>query len=387
MLLLSSLSCKNKGTETVNPQPVADEVPPSLRDNKKATEIIRLTDKEKTELAIQTAQVSSNFVDYEISAPGVVFPAPDHSSIISSPINGQVIKINIHEGGWVNKGQEMFRLQSLEFGNLISEYLQAQAEEDFQTNRLKRLETLVEETISSESELERATSEYQRAVASSKSAYAKLRAVGVPDSEIKLFREAKDFDPTLKIYSPISGVVEKNFVELGQSVNALENLSRVLDTRDVLVRGYVSPNDAQMIMPGNQVVLTKREQQGTSIKTTITSINPGLDEASKSVIVNIMVKADNGWPKPGENLRLIITSETKKESIAIPLEALTYDGNDAIVFVKKTEDSFEKRPIQVDEIRDQYVYVLSGLMAGEEVAVTKVFSLKALSRFDVISEE
>jgi membrane fusion protein, heavy metal efflux system len=64
----------------------------------------------------------------------------------------------------------------------------------------------------------------------------------------------------LHIHAPISGVVEKNFVEMGQSVNALENLSRILDTRVVLVRGYVSPDDARLIEPGDSVYMMRRDE-------------------------------------------------------------------------------------------------------------------------------
>ena len=73
--------------------------------------------------------------------------------------------------------------------------------------------------------------------------------------------------------------------------------------------------------------------------------------------------------------------------MAIQLQALTYDGDQTIGFVKKDANTFERRPIEVDQIKGDFVFVASGLSAGEEVAVTKVFSLKALSRFDIISEE
>jgi cobalt-zinc-cadmium efflux system membrane fusion protein len=380
------ISCDTKNPE-VKDQNIQTELPPSLKEKNKGIFLVRLSDKQTTELSIQTNSVKRNFVDYSIVAPGVVFPAPGHTSIISTPINGQVIRINVHEGDWVNKGQELFRIQSLEFGTLISEYLQAQAEEIFQTNRMTRLKQLVEESISSATELDRATSEYQRAMASVKSAYAKLKAVGVPDKEIVKFRDAQTFDPTLKVYTPISGVIEKNFVELGQSVNSLENLSRVLNTQKVLIRGYVSPKDARLMLIGDSVTISKREQPESLINATVTSMNPGLDEINRSVVANIIIPTKNGWPKPGENLRLSITSKTQKEIVAIPLEALTYDGNQAIVFVKKESDVFEKRVILVDEIKERFVFVESGLAINEEIAVTKVFSLKALSRFDIISEE
>lgn len=387
MILFSFAAC-NSGNEQKEEKAVIEtDVPPSLKDGTEKVVTIKLSDKERDELSIKTEVIKSEFVDHQILAPGVVFPSPGHSSIISTPINGQVTAIKVYEGSWVNKGQELFRIQSLEYGNLISEYLQAYAQESFQKSRLARLEQLVEERISSTSELEQATAEYKRASASLKSAYAKLRAVGVPDSEIAQLSNSGNFEPTLKIVAPINGVIEKNFVELGQSVNALENLSRVLDTRQVLIRGYVSPGDAVLVEPGNLVDISKREQEDITIKGKITSINPGLDENSRSVVVNIIIPSEDGWPKPGENLRLAITSGSQKETVAIHLQALTYDGDQPIVFVKKDDNIFERRPIEVDQIKGDYVFVASGLSAGEEVAVTKVFSLKALSRFDIISEE
>ena len=387
MILFSFAAC-NSGNEPKEEKAVIEtDVPPSLKDGTEKVVTIKLSDKERDELSIKTEVIKSEFVDHQILAPGVVFPSPGHSSIISTPINGQVTAIKVYEGSWVNKGQELFRIQSLEYGNLISEYLQAYAQESFQKSRLARLEQLVEERISSTSELEQATAEYQRASASLKSAYAKLRAVGVPDSEIAQLSNSGNFEPTLKIVAPINGVIEKNFVELGQSVNALENLSRVLDTREVLVRGYVSPGDAVLVEAGNAVDISKREQEDVTIKGKITSVNPGLDETSRSVVVNIIIPSEDGWPKPGENLRLAITSESQKETVAIQLQALTYDGDQPIVFVKKDGNTFERRPIEVDQIKGDFVFVASGLSAGEEVAVTKVFSLKALSRFDIISEE
>jgi len=71
----------------------------------------------------------------------------------------------------------------------------------------------------------------------------------------------------------------------------------------------------------------------------------------------------------------------------VPMDALTYEGNDPTVFVKVSESTFEKRKIDVQDIRDKYAVVRSGLDKGEHLAVSQVFSLKALSRFEKIAEE
>ena len=385
ILLLIAASCGSK-TEPAQKEKTGTDTPPSIS-GIKPENLIKLSGKEQAELKIQTIPVTSSMQRFSITAPGVVFPAPNHISIISTPINGRISKIKIQEGQPVRQGQDLFSIESLEFGNMVSEYLQAVSEETFQTSRLQRLEQLVEQTISSKSELDRARSDFQRAKTSVIAAVSKLKAIGVPDKEINAFRTAESIDPTLKIQSPISGILDQRSVELGQSVNALQTLAHVLDMSHVLVRGYVSPEDARFIQPGDSVKLSRRQNDPFAMRAVVTSINPGLDENNRSVIVNILLATSGNWPKPGENLHLSIVTSSNTEVITVPMEALTYEGNDPVVFVKISDSAFEKRKIDVQEFRDKYAVVRKGLDKGEQLAFTQVFSLKALSRFSKISEE
>ncbi len=384
-LLTLSSSCGNK-TETAQKESVETDSPPSVS-GIKPENLVKLTGKELAELKIQTIPVTSSLQKYSITVPGVVFPAPNHISIISTPIDGRISKISVQEGQQVRMGQEIFSIESLEFGNMVSEYLQAVSEETFQTSRLQRMEQLVEQTISSKSELDRAKSDFQRAKTSVIAAVSKLKAIGVPDKEINDFKTAESIDPTLKIHSPISGVLDQRSVELGQSVNALQMLARVLDISHVLVRGYVSPEDAQFISSGDSVKISRRQYDKFEMKAVVTSINPGLDENNRSVVINILLATNESWPKPGENLHLSIVTLSRTEVVTIPMGALTYEGNDPIVFVKISETTFEKRKVDVQEFRDKFAVIRKGLDKNEQLAVTQIFSLKALSRFDKIAEE
>lgn len=378
-------ACGGKTTPETQEKANSD-TPPSIS-GVKAADLIRLSEKEQNELKIQVQPVTSATQKYRIAAPGVVFPAPNHISIISTPINGRISKIEVQEGQAVRTGQELFCIESLEFGNMVSEYLQAISEETFQSSRLQRLEQLVEQTISSKSELDRARSDFQRAKTAVIASVSKLKAIGVSDKEINAFKTAESIDPTLKVQSPINGILDQRSVELGQAVNALQNLARVLDISHVLVRGYVSPEDARFIAVGDSVLITRRQNDTFALNAQVSSINPGLDENNRSVIVNILLATESNWPKPGENLHLAIQTSSPVEVITVPMEALTYEGNDPIVFVQKSDLIFEKRKIEVPEFRGKYAVVRKGLDKNEKIAVSQVFSLKALSRFDKISEE
>jgi len=384
-LMVIVSACGNK-TETVKKESAETDSPPSVS-GVIPENLVKLSAKEISELKIQILPVTSSLQRYSIAVPGVVFPAPNHISIISTPIDGRISKISVQEGQPVRMGQELFCIESLEFGNMVSEYLQAVSEETFQTSRLQRMEQLVEQTISSKSELDRAKSDFQRAKTTVIAAVSKLKAIGVPDKEINDFKTAESIDPTLKIHSPISGILDQRSVELGQSVNALQMLARVLDISHVLVRGYVSPEDARFINAGDSVKISRRQNDTFEMNSVVTSINPGLDENNRSVVVNVLLATNENWPKPGENLHLSIVTLSRTEVLTIPMEALTYEGNDPIVFVKVSETSFEKRKVDVQEFRDKFAVIRKGLDKNEQLAVTQIFSLKALSRFDKIAEE
>ncbi|MGQ7870166.1 efflux RND transporter periplasmic adaptor subunit [Sunxiuqinia sp. sy24] len=364
-----------------------EESPPSVSGKPEGKLIIQLSEKEKEELKIVTASVSSTIQNYSLLVPGVVFPASGYVSIISTPLDGRLSAVLVSDGDPVRKGQELFKIESLVFGNLVAEYLQGLAEERFQTTRLERLKQLVEQSISSKSELDRAMSDYQRASAASIAAVAKLKAIGVPDHEIEAFKSAENIDPSLKIHAPIAGKFDQRMVELGQSVNALEKLGRIIDTQKVLIRGYLSPEDARSIQTGDSVQIGRRDNDQLGIATVVSSVNPGLDEENRSVVVNVEIYPVDGWPKPGENVRMEIATSSLGEVFAVPLKAVTYDGNQAIVFVRKDDRTFEKRRIEIAEIRDQLAIVSGGMQNDEEVAISQVFSLKALSRFELITEE
>ena len=380
------VACSGGGSQ-LEPEIDVMETPPSISGDAGEKQIIHLSEKEIAELKIATAIVTSNIQNYSLQAPGVVFPASNYVSIISTPIDGRISSILVREGESVKKGEELFRIESLDFGNMIAEYLQAIAEEKFQVSRLERLKQLVAQTISSTSELDKATSEYQRAVAQSISSFAKLKAIGVADDEIEALKIAEQIDPSLKIHASISGSFDQRMVELGQSVNALEQLGRIIDLNKVLVKAYLSPEDARFVNSGDNATISLRENDSMSLSAVVSSINPGLDEDNRSVVVNIEVKPQSNWPKPGENVRVEISTNSMGEVFAVPLKAVTYDGNQAVVFVKKSENTFEKRTIDISETLDEFAIAKSGIYENDELAVSQVFSLKALSRYELISEE
>lgn len=367
-------------------QPVSS--PPSLNSQPvvPALKQLKLNKVQLEKLQIQTSPVVKEALTFDIDAPGVVTPAPDYVSVISAPINGIVVAINAHEGEAVARGEVLLELESLEFADLVAALLQTQAESQYREGMVRRLKQLVEKQIRPQRDLEKAESDLSRARASAQAANARLLAVGVTKEQIERWKSGSGDHPHLQIRSPIAGTITEHLIDRGQAVSAMQRMGLVVNNEQVLIKGFVAPEDAALLQPGSRAVVGLRESPGEEIESVIKTIVPVLDEVNRSLTVNIQLPTRNGRPHPGQNVRLVLTAKLPEPMIIVPIGAVAFDGENAVVFVEKKEGWFEQRLIKIQKMAGEFAIVESGLEAGENLAITQIFSLKALARYEEFAE-
>jgi len=387
MLLFLSGCGSETGGEATNTDP---GTPPSIS-NRQAEQVIHLSEQQAADLNIQHYTVQSEQVSFDINAPGQVYAAPGRISAVSSPINGRVSQIHAHEGERVQRGDPLLELESLEFANLVGDYLEATAEITYQQQQVDRLQVLTEERISPQRTLERAQADLRRAKTRQSASIARLRAVGIRSEEMEQWDPfTSEPKAELTIDAPISGVLNRHLIDLGQAVNSYDMLLDIIDNTEVLVRGFVSPADAPFVRPGTKVVITEKTEDGTPqlkrVDGEVTSINPALDENNRSVVLNSIISTVDGWPIVGQSVRMKYAAQSQDSKFTIPLSAIQFEEQEAAVFVRQAEMEYVKRVVQVDRMTDDRAVISSGLEPGEQIAVTQVFSLKALERFEQFSD-
>lgn len=387
--LLAFGGCSGTST-TETPTTEETGTPPSLR-SEQVTQTVRLTQEQAENLNIQTYTATAEPVSFSIEAPGEVFPAPERISVLSAPIDGRVSNIYAHEGERVSKGDPLLELESLEFANLVAAYLEATAEITFQRQQVERLEVLTEDKISPLRNLERAQADLRLAQTRQSAALARLKAVGITESQTKMWDPfASDPNAKLTIYASIDGVLNEHLIEMGESVTAYQRLLDIIDNREVLVRGFIAPEDAYFIQPGTELTINERASRNGvsahSLNAKVTTINPALDQNNRSVVLNSIVKTEGNWPLVGQSVRLTYQAQPEENTINIPITAVQYEQSDATVFVQLSDLEYEKRTVSIARITDEHAILNDGLEPGEKVAVTQVFSLKALERFEQFAD-
>lgn len=346
---------------------------------KKYQEII-LTKEQSDILKIKTSKVEKKSLDYSLVVASTVFPAPSNVARVSSPINGRVIKKYKNDGDRVAKEDIVCELESLEFADLIADLIKAKSELGFQKSKLDRNIQLKEKGISTESRLEEIRADYERSVAAVAAAKARLRSVGVPETQIDQFNANNIKYPVLKILSPMSGIINEDLIVPGQSVTAYENMMTIVNLSKVQIRGYIAPEDLRLVGSGDRFIVYSKDDPDQYLEGNIGTINPSIDEMNKSITVNSIVATKKEWPKPGQILRMEISTGTEEPVIGIPLEAIIYQGEEPYVFVKQTDLKYILRPVRIRKSTEKMAIIDEGLNPGEEIAVSNVFDLKALSQ-------
>lgn len=387
MALIGMTSCL--GNEEITPEEETG-VPPSLQTSETA-QTIQLTQQQADNLNILIYTVNNEPVTFSIDAPGEVFAAPERISVVSAPIDGRVSNIFVHEGERVSKGDPLLELESLEFANLVADYLEATAEITYQQQQVERLVVLTEEKISPLRTLERAEADLRLAQTKQSAALARLRAVGITNQQIREWDPLMS-DPNAKLtfYASIDGVLNEHLIEMGESVTAYQKLLDIIDNTEVLVRGFVAPEDAVFIQPGTPVNISERASRedvsAHNIDALVTTVNPALDQNNKSVVMNSIVRTAQNWPMVGQSVRMSYKASPAENTVSIPISSVQFEQSNATVFVQHSELEYELREVIVARLTAEYAIINSGLEPGEKIAVSQVFSLKAMERFEQFAD-
>lgn len=383
LLVLSLSACRKASIEVLLPE--AAGVPPLLdaTSDSMAYRVVRLD--AASQRLVQVVPVSYQQASYTISAPGEVYPAPGFMAQVTTPIDGRVVRLYVYEGKRVQRGQLLVELESLSFAELVSDFLQTQAEEAYLERQVARLQQLVAGHLVPQSTLDQTEADYLRAQARRQAAEVRLRALGIMPEAAQQWGQNER--PLLPIRAPIEGYIDQHQVELGQAFSTQQTLMTIVNPSRVHIQGFLAPEDALGLQPGDSVTLVLQVPDSLILQAQVHTINPALDPENRAVVVNMLADTHQGWPRPGQSVRLWIRLRTPRPVYVVPLQALTYDGPQAIVFVQRAPDTYEVRPVTVWRTDAQQALLLAGVHEGDPVVVHPVFSLKALMRYAEFAEE
>jgi cobalt-zinc-cadmium efflux system membrane fusion protein len=340
--------------------------------------------------AIETEQVTPQFIAGGIRATGKILVAEDRVASIGPVHEGRLMRLYAGQGAVVRKGQKLADLQSADLDEAEADYLKAladsknaertsEAELKLAQQTYDRTKMLYEKTIAAGKALQSAEHDLQVAKASAESSIASTRAaltaarrrlliLGLSAADVNSLANKPDFVATFSLTSPISGIVVERNATIGATVGTDANVFKIVDISSVWIDANVFEKDVARVKLGQQVNVTVTAFPETVFTGKVILISTVVDPDTRSVKVRTEVSNRDAKLKPDMFANVEIITDVNRTSISIPQTALLNDGGQSVVFVAAGND-YEKRTVTTGIRSGDRIEITGGLKSGDKVVI------------------
>ena len=202
----------------------------------------------------------------------------------------------------------------------------------------------------------------------------------ISEEQISRLESTGEVQKTLTLVSPVDGVVLDKRVNEGQRVMPGDMLYRIADLREVWVEGEVFERDVSLIRVGAEAHVEVSAFPGEHLMGRVGFVYPVMDVQSRTNRVRIALPNPGARLKPGMFATIFFEVVLAADQLAVPLEAVIVTGERNLVFVHDAEGMLTPREVVLGVQAGEYVQILSGLAAGEEIVAAANFLVDAESR-------
>jgi RND family efflux transporter MFP subunit len=169
------------------------------------------------------------------------------------------------------------------------------------------------------------------------------------------------------IHTPVSGVIQKKFVNKGAYVEAPTALFTVVDNSKLELESPVASADLAPIRPGQRVTFTVNSYPGETFEGKVVEVAPAVDAETRSAKVRIQIVNPGGKLKAGMFSEGEILTGRTAAAVVIPSSAVYRDDRSvksSYVFVV-VNGKAAKRAVRIGRERNGKLEIVEGLNAGD----------------------
>lgn len=310
---------------------------------------------------IRSVPATRETISRPVRAAGVVVADETRVRRVQAKIDGWVEKLHANfTGQLVTKGEPLLEIYSPDLVATQREYLLARAGVD----RMK--DSPYEDAREMSSGLAR-------------SARTRLKLFDVPESFIEELERTGKVRRTVTLDAPVSGYVTGKEVFEGTRVSPGMDLLTVTDLSRVWIEADLYEYEAQSVRVGQTATLEAVGDPGAKLKGRVSFVYPTFSPETRTLKVRFE------FPNPGLRLKPQMYANVSLDldgvtGVVIPDSAMIETGVRQIVFVDAGDGSFEPREVKAGVRGDGKAQILSGVKAGEKVAVGANFLLDSESK-------
>jgi len=306
-------------------------------------------------------------IETKLVVPASVESDPARTAKITPPLPGRVVRLDVHFGDTVTKGQPLLALDSPDLVAAQTDYLKAKSALAQAERTLARQRDLRAHGIGSEKELEQAETEEEVAKGELDRASVRLKLLG---------SDAGQLGKPLTVRSPVSGRVVDFAVAPGEYHNDQNAvLMTIADLSTVWVTANVQEKDVRRVEQGQEATAVFTAYPGEAFGGKVLFVGDLLDPDTRTIKVRVAFANQGGRLKPGMFATVTFTSRALPE-VVVETKGLVLLGDKSYVFVQKSPWVFERRPVKTGQSQGPYTIVTGGIEAGTDVVMENAVLLQ-----------
>jgi RND family efflux transporter MFP subunit len=287
----------------------------------------------------------------------------------------------------IESARSAVRTAQAELAAAQADVKSAQSEVNLQNEEYQRTQFLVSEGAQAQQQLDRverdresARSQLEAAQKQVNAARSRLEqersALNRAQAELQVVQE--DLNDN-RISSPINGTIGDINIEIGEYVQAGDNLT-VISQNDVLELNLRIPiEQADRLQKGLTVELSTANSEQPLLTGQINFIAPQVDMGAQAVLAKAVFSNSNGKLKDDQFVRANIIWE-EQTGVLIPTTAVSRLGGQTFAFVAQPSESGDQliakqKAVELGSIQGNSYQVISGLKPGDTLVASGILNL------------
>ena len=271
-------------------------------------------------------------------------------------VSGNVLDVKAALGDYVEKGQVLAVIKSMEITGAENDIVTAKANLAVAEKNLEATEDMYKGGIASEREYAAAREETEKARSELNKAQTILSIYGGKQSDYI-------------VISPISGFIVEKFVNPGMQIRPdnATNLFTISDLKHVWVLANVFETEIGKIKTGEKVSISTISYPGRIFTGSIDKIYNVLDPDNKTMKVRVQLENKDILLKPEMYAKVGVRQVTDSMMLAVPARSVVFDRNRYWVVVFRDRCHVQANEVNIASTTGSYTYVRSGVVRGEKV--------------------
>jgi membrane fusion protein, copper/silver efflux system len=313
--------------------------------------------------AVRTAKAQRGSIPVDIRTVGSLDYNQRDLTLVNTKFDGWIEKAYVnYVGETVQKGQALFEIYSPQLVTTQQDYLSARAYVDKLTGKADA------DAVARARSLLNATRE-------------RLHYWDIPDDQIDQLQSTGKVTRTLKVVSPVAGVVISKMSDSleGMKLTPGMNVYRIADLSTIWAGVEIYEDQIRYMQPGRQADITVDAFPNRHWNGRVIYLDPSVNPQTRTLKVYVEVENSGRELRPQMYANVEVHVPVVSDAVKVPEEAVLHSGERSVVIVEKAKGLFEPREVELGALGDGYREIRKGVRAGETVVTSSQFLIDSES--------